>query len=68
MKLNITTQIDSDVLDNAIDDLSESLNEKEFNKFAIQIIEMLMYRSHRMGGQNDLKKKVEKLLKKSLDE
>lgn len=64
MKLNICTQIDLDTLDSALKDFAENVEGIEFNKTAMNIIDILLYRSGNLGEEQDLFDRIEKSVKR----
>ena len=58
--MNIYSVINLDNLDDCFQDMAENLDGKSFNKEALQIIEMLLYRSRQLGVEKDLIKKIQK--------
>lgn len=62
-KLNIISQIDINDLEYAIRDLSEKAKNLEFNKFAVTILEIFLFRSDNIGISKDLIKRIKLSIK-----
>lgn len=61
-KLNIISQIDINDLEYAIRDLSEKAKNLEFNKFAVNVLEVFLRRSYNIGISKDLINKITKTI------
>jgi hypothetical protein len=61
-KLFITSEISFDTLDDAIRNHAENCTEKEFNKFALNVLGIFLYRCENIGCLEDFKCKAIKLI------
>ena len=63
MKLTVTSKIDIDDINTAIQEYTLDCNGTQYNRFAYNLIETLIYRSENFDEQDQLLNKISNLIK-----
>lgn len=63
MKLTVTSKIDIDDINTVIQEYTLDCNGKQYNRFAYNLIETLIYRSENFDEQDQLLNKISNLIK-----